>query len=511
MSVVTQPITPPPPVWRRWVWAGAGVVVVVLALVAAFVLVPAILYAAKRCDAGVRQQGPHSECVGVTDGTYVFDPDLARVESLIRDENRAVVASNAAYVSVAVMLPMTLSADDDVTVEWVRHQLEGAYLAQMEANRSLLWRGNTPKLRVLLANPGSGLQQWRPAVDEIEHEQASRHIVAVTGIGLSVHTAVQAMKRLSQLNIPVFGSTLTADDIGAIRGFARVSPSNFEQGQAAAEYVKLQGKHTAVVVKDQNRNDLYPSTLAKAFEDRFFDADHVSRGTETYLSQDAGADNLLSQMGAQICVDNPDVIYFAGRAREARVLIQSLSGRPCPQTKFTVVTGDDLSLRAVGDGTVKNALDSGVDVIFTGLAHPAAWDATSQAFDGRVVADFKDSGSDPGHPCGPCFKDLFPAENLDDGVAIISHDSVAAAVSAVRRVVSGGSQAATADDVVQMLKGMHGVNGVRGASGNISFDPENGNPEDKPIPILQLLPGQSPTFVRLICPAGGMNCTVSLH
>ncbi|MFF3567145.1 hypothetical protein [Nocardia jiangxiensis] len=58
---------------------------------------------------------------------------------------------------------------------------------------------------------------------------------------------------------------------------------------------------------------------------------------------------------------------------------------------------------------------------------------------------------------------------------------------------------------------MHGVNGVRGASGNISFDPENGGLEDKPIPILQLLPGQSPKFVRLICPAGGMNCTVSLH
>ncbi|MFF3567144.1 hypothetical protein ACFYXQ_05110 [Nocardia jiangxiensis] len=44
-----------------------------------------------------------------------------------------------------------------------------------------------------------------------------------------------------------------------------------------------------------------------------FDADHVSRGTETYLSQDAGADNLLSRMGAQICVDDPDVIYFAVR------------------------------------------------------------------------------------------------------------------------------------------------------------------------------------------------------
>ena len=388
-----------------------------------------------------------------SNGTYVFDPDLAKVESLIRDENRVVIASDAAYVSVAVMLPMTLSVDDDVTVEWVRHQLEGAYLAQLEANRSLLWRGNTTKLLVLLANPGSGLQQWRPAVDEIEHEQASQHIVAVTGIGLSLHTAVQAMKRLSQLNIPVFGSTLTADDIGAIRGFARVSPSNSEQGQAAAEYVKLQGKHTAVVVKDQNRNDLYPSTLDKAFEDRFFDADHVSRGTETYLSQDAG----------------------------------------------------------VGDGTIKNALDSGIDVIFTGLAHPAAWDATSQAFDGRVVADFKDSGSDPGHPCDPCFEDLFPTENLDDGVAIISHDSVAAAVSAVRRVVSGGSQAATADDVVQMLEGMHGVNGVRGASGNISFNPENGNPQDKPIPILQLLPGQSPKFVQLICPDGGLNCTMSLH
>ncbi|MQY18652.1 ABC transporter substrate-binding protein [Nocardia macrotermitis] len=505
MSTVTQPISPPPPAWRRWVWTSAGVVVVVLALVAAFVLVPAVVSAAKRCADGVRQEPPRGECVGVTDGSFLFDPALATVETLIRDENRSVLASNDAYVSLVVMLPMTLSADDEVTVAWVQHQLEGAVVAQREANRGF-WLGNTPKIRVLLANPGSGLQQWRPAVQEIERERTDQRIVAVTGIGLSLNTAVDAIHGLIDAGIPVFGSTLTADDIGSIRGFARVSPTNSEQAQAAAQYLDRQGKQRAVLVEDQEPSDHYPSTLANAFRDQFTELGHTVIGPETYLSRTAGADNLLSQMGAQICGFHPDVIYFAGRAREARVLIQALAGRPCPEQKYTVMTGDDLSLRGVGDDTIKGALGNGVEVLFTGLAHPAAWTAIPQAFDGTVVADFTDRGPDPVHPCDRCFKDLFPTESLDDGVAIIGHDAVAAAAAVVRKALGQNSLTVSAEEVAQFLKLMNNRYAIGGASGKISFDPENGNPKDKPIPILRLLPGQSPKFVELICPSGTTSC-----
>ncbi|WP_280267102.1 ABC transporter substrate-binding protein [Nocardia wallacei] len=498
-----EPIIPPQPRWRRWIWVGAGVVAVVVVLAVALILVPVLAERADRCGAGVWHTGEQGECVGITDGAYVFDDDLAPVERLIRAENDAIGAEP--YVSVVVMLPMTLHDPDVVTVEWVRHQLQGAHLAQREANRDDMWFGRSPRIRLLLANPGSGLEHWQTVVDEVQRRRDSEHIVAVTGIGLSFGTAEEAMRAFSGRQMPVIGSTLTADNLSEIRGFARVSPTSAAQARAAATYLK-QRAHTALLVHDSNPNDLYPRTLADEFRRSFVDDDHRLVGRpEPYISDADGVESTLHQMMPNVCQARPEVVYFAGRSRHIATLITALAERPCPRDPITVVTGDDLAMYGTPSEAVQVALENNVSVIYTGLAHPEAWQRHPESFNGQSVDHFTRRTSD--RRCELCYRDLFPGEPLDDGFAVISYDAVATAVWGARKMATSEGRPdnlppgspVTAPEILQVLNRMHGEVYVRGASGTISFD-ERGNPVNKPVPILRLRPGQSAEFADLAWP-----------
>jgi hypothetical protein len=171
---------------------------------------------------------------------------------------------------------MTLTGNDILSPEWVRHQLEGGYIAQHRANTTQSW-GSLPLIRLLLANPGSHLNQWEPVVDALLGLPGTDRLVAVTGIGLSLETARAAIQRLSDHRIPVVASPLAADEFSEIPGFLRVSPTSSTYSMAAAGYVKP-AAHTATIVQDDNNADLYPKTLATAFTQRFADADHRITG-----------------------------------------------------------------------------------------------------------------------------------------------------------------------------------------------------------------------------------------
>ncbi|GAA3556336.1 hypothetical protein GCM10022222_44920 [Amycolatopsis ultiminotia] len=160
-------IRPPRPVWTSWLWGGGAVLLLAVVLVAVFVVVPAITDANRTCGDGVRERGENSECTGITDGEFVFSGDLADVEQRIHADNAAVTGSGDPYVTIAVLLPMTLTEHDLVSPEWVRHQLEGAYLAQHRANTTRSWGSVLPRIRLLPANPGSQLKQWEPIVDDL--------------------------------------------------------------------------------------------------------------------------------------------------------------------------------------------------------------------------------------------------------------------------------------------------------------------------------------------------------
>ncbi|WP_067477181.1 ABC transporter substrate-binding protein [Nocardia amamiensis] len=491
---MTDRIVPPAPLWRRWAWISGVVLVVVVALVGALVGVPAVVEWTKRCGDGVARVGPYDECVGVTDGSVVFAPELADIEERIRKENSDVVSRSVNYVSVVLLLPITWQRDDVVTREWVRHHLEGAHLAQLAANHTTLMGGDTPLIRLLLANAGSGLGQWSSALDELERRRASERIVAVTGIGLSVDNAVHAMHRLADSGMPMIGSTITADTLTGIRGFLRVSPTNAALARAAANYVESHAK-SAVLVRDLNPHDHYTATLGDQFAKYFQGSTPRFTGrTELYDSVNPGVDNTFHLMMPNICAAGPDVVFFAGRALHATTFIQALAGRNCQDKKIKVLTGDDMAFYSIPDVALRTALDSQVSVVYTELAHPDAWNGNHpDVFNRDSIRQFSDDCQGPA-----CYRTL-SADRLDDAVAIVAYDAVLTAVRAIRLGSGGGGNTLGPEHVLQAMLRLNGETAVPGASGKMSFD-DGGNPINKPVAMLEVLPGHPPKFDRVSWP-----------
>lgn len=486
---VSSSIKPPRPRWWKWMWTSISAFAAIALAITLVVAIPAIQESARSCGDGVSERGPRAECTGVTDGSYVFSRDLAPVQRLIRDENKQVSSSGDDYVSIAVLLPMTLTDDDIVSREWVRHQLQGAYTAQHRANNTESWGSSTPRIKLLLANPGSRLAQWRPVVADLHQRTRTDNLVAVTGIGLSLDSARQAMRRLSEHSIPIIGSHLAADDLSRIPGFLRVSPTSSTYARAAANHIKPSAR-TALIVQDANKSDLYPETLARGFRKTFVDADHSIVGrTELFDSTLPGVQNTFLQMMPNLCGSAPDVVYFAGRETHLRSFVAQLANRSCADKPLTVLTGD-LALTDAPTREMRRGLRANVTVLGPGLAHPQAWEDEPNRFNPASVASFREKD------CKNCFDVVFPDERLDDGVAILAHDAVLTGVWAVRHAATRPGATVTARDVLQVRNRLHGELAVPGASGEISFN-HRGDPTNQAIPILRVRSEGSPEYVAL--------------
>ncbi len=485
MEVTTH--VPPLPPWRRpKLYLIVGIVVVLVA--GGFVAWRGLLQA-RQCAEGVARMD-NGECVGVTDGSFEFDPGLAGVQRLIHAENEAVRTSGKQYVSVALMVAMTLSEHDSTPIEWVRHHLQGAYLAQYRANHDAA-TGDQPQVRLLLANPGTVLAQWAPVVEELDRRKAAPdNLVAVTGFGLSLASAKAAMVRLSELNIPVFASTPTSDDLRDIKGLLRMAPANSDQARAAANYVKATAT-TALLIQDNAPAELYPKTLADSFTATFIgDGRRFAAQGEYFDSRLEGVGTTFLKMIPNICTSRPDVVYFAGRGKHLLMLVAQLTNRNCKDLPIRILTGDDLSTVVLPKDDAKRAREAGVELLFTVNAHPDAWEKAPQAFDSAATSYLRD------RICTICFPAVFPDDSLEDGSAILSYDAVVTAVRAIRNAVGNPGERVTHEKTLQQAGLLHDQNAVAGASGRLSFDP-HGSPIGKVVPIMRLTADGTAEFVHL--------------
>jgi ABC-type branched-subunit amino acid transport system substrate-binding protein len=434
------------------------------------------------------QRAATGECVGVTDGQVIFSEDLRSVEQRIEMENNRVHGGGQAYVSIAYLTPMTLTASDADTPESLRHELEGAYTALYRENNTR-GPGYTPQLRLLLANDGSGGAQWSVAVDDIEQRQkSSDHLVAVAGLGPSFDTTWLAIRSLSTAGIAMMGATMTANDLISPKDLARVSPTNTDEANALVNYTRgRSGVHTALIIQSTDSSDRYAQTLGTGFQE-FQDHTHyslVGQRIQQYEPERAASD--FGQIMANICAAHPDVLFFAGRGRELPALLSALSSRPCPDTPINIITGDDASTMPV-DEVVTTALGRGVTLTYATLAHPMEWD-TPLAPSGQAnnYRDFSDQ-----------YRKLFGTEPLDDGQAIMAYDAVLAVSTAVHHIARSNM---TPGDVAGEWKLLNQSNSVPGASGLIGFK-NDGTPENKAIPLVQLLQTGQVRFLQVSWPCG---------
>ncbi|MEU8975457.1 ABC transporter substrate-binding protein [Streptomyces monashensis] len=487
-----------------------------LALLLAAALVTGLVFAVRvlahddrSCAPGVSRPQHSAECVGVATGPGPYDFGQDRLTDAVKSiarENARLKPGN--YVTVALMLPYTSTSP--TMLNDIQHQLQGAYLAQYQANHDS--NGQSPQIRLVLANPGATGTYWKQTVAQLARMTTGTDTLrAVAGIGQSTAANKAAVAELTTLHIPVIGSSITSDDLAdgqggknpdPYPGLARVAPTNTDEARALTKFAQLkQGK--ALLVYD-NPGDPYTTTLQKSFA-------ALLKGSRyepwpftppADRSQEGTTANTFRQITDLVCDTDPgtDTILFAGRHVQLRQFINALGARGCQDRRFTVLTGDEASYLTYEKALNRDALRHNLSVLFTSLAHPDAWVKNPPATGGSQ-ADFATLQtlltSAERSPVGP-----IGSVALDDGQLIIGYDALRLAVHGIREAVQPGKAVPALADVGLQWPQVKGRTlRVNGASGWICLD-VHGNPYDKAVPIVELTPEGSARFVRLAWPEG---------
>ncbi|MGH4025956.1 MAG: ABC transporter substrate-binding protein [Pseudonocardiaceae bacterium] len=435
------------------------------------------------------------ECVGVTDGSFVFDPALADVEAKIATENER-VQNSGHTVTVALLNPLTSDDTSPLSSASARKVLEGAYTAQRSVNQQGKLGDARPLIRLVLANEGSHQKQWQPVVRQlIGMVDDAAPLVAVTGLGVSITETRLGAQELAAHGIPMVGAFTTADDLTytSIHGFVRVAPSNHEYVESLQNYLKQRPElDSAIMVFDANSDhptnpDLFTRSLrddlTKVMQDRLTFPSLSFTGATVPSDSSPG---LFNSITPNLCAVKPKAVLYAGRQIDLRSFLQSLQGRVCPDTPITVITADvDISALKEDEPKLRKKNIT--------VAHVAAVDQTGWL------------NNAPGTP--PHFADFrsefqtagFDLADIDDGWTIGNYDALLTAVRAIRLATpptpSATHSVPTRGDVFGQLLNMNGLNTVPGAGGDLSFSFRghgSGNPTGKSIPVLEIPSSGSP-------------------
>lgn len=484
----------PPQPRPRW-WLRVSLAVVVVAA-----LVAGGLWARDhfliRCWDGVRKDNASGECIGVTDGSQAFDKHLEKVTHKIYQANQE-AAKGKDWVAIAYVEPMT-GGPGGKGWSSIKEELQGAYLAQEELNSSSGGYGTTPQIKLLLANPGRGLLQWEPLVDQIVSMKHGPHpVVAVAGFGQSHRTTRDAVDRLRKNGVPMVGSTVTADRLSGsdVPGFFRAVSPNSVQSAAVVNHLAQQQKahhgFRVQLVEDRNTRDTYSQSLGTGFTDAAEGAGlTVDPVVQSFISDKPGVKTALAGVAEKVCnrQDPPDALYFAGRGADLREFIRGAgaSGQRCP---VTVYSGDDAVGMFFGmypltrdnheyQKYLRRWKHSGVRVKYTGLAHPDA------------AADIYPHDQNPYPAFAKAYsnKGFGGKTHLLNGQTMLGHDAMLAVGTAIRSAAGRqGTDSVRRANVLQMLLRINGDDPLHGVSGPIAFA-RTGNPRHKPLPLVELHP-----------------------
>jgi len=275
----------------------------------------------------------------VTDGSLVFDPGsaaMAAVEGAIAKEN-AQVRKNGHYVSVALLDPFTYSNSGDVSLDRMVDEMRGAYLAQLAANAD-----NLIGVQLLLVNEGTTAEELQgTAVRQIEAREGRDHIVAVAGLGISTTVSESAARALAGDNMAMFGALPTADQFNSrnFPGYDQVTPNVSDQAAVLASV--LPGLSSAVLICDQQANDLYTQDEQGDFQ---ADDKRLRVNLYPYTPHTPSTNGQFATIAQNVCdvPGTPPDVFYAGRVSTLSALIaQFQQSTGCTGKRVTLVTTGD--------------------------------------------------------------------------------------------------------------------------------------------------------------------------
>lgn len=453
---------------------------------------------------GVREF--EGRCIGVTEGGYVFHEDFTEVQARIKAENERIDQEAIGLPVVRVAFLGTLSLDGAGPMDSARMNgsLEGAYTAQMRANHTGAFGDRSPRIQLVLANMGDRQQGWRRTVDDLiaMSQDEERPLVAVTGLGVSIDSTREVAEALHAHEIPMVSSAVTADGLAhgpegindagdeeepALPGVIRVAPSNNEYVKALKSHLGgLAEPVRAIIVHDQSEPDLFVSTLKQAYDEHL----HMyteGRSVQTYTGTtviDPPPPGLFSDVVDNVCATDADTVFFAGRAPDLDALLERLSFSSCerPMRILFVATGmsmlaQEKEMDLIEEQDVTLVYASGIDPRWN-MAPADSTDVPEGywAFHEAYKKYLDVSGNE--------------VEGLHNGYALVNHDAVAVAASAIRMTNAQGSelQTPTAGAVQARLMLLNTAKSqVKVGGGTLSYSPESaGEAIGRYVPIVEL-------------------------
>lgn len=428
-----------------------------------------------RCGEGVVDRG--GECVGVTDGSYVFDDNLADVESKILAENDRI--DGDPHVTVALLTPLLPTKVGSVNPQRVRAQLEGAYVAQRVANSD----NQEPKIRLVLANPGSRQQEWKYVVDQLIDDADDDRLVGVVGVGQSTTETQQTARRLADADIPMVASVVTATNFqvqrggGYIPGFTRVSSTTGNQVEVLSDYLAAQGAGTGMLIYDSDKDDLYTSGLRTEFEAAAA-AGKLSITVKRPFDNEESLANQFRNILDDLCgAGAPDTVFYAGRALLLEDLIKYLRERSCAlDRQITLVTGSDASMLRTRKDLLPQAGQSSLAILYTPhVDREAARQMNITEFT-KLSTRFDEEG--------------FATVDLDDGWGVMMHDAMLAMSEAVSHASIGLKPGEVTRKLVRSALGRSDSERteIHGAGGDFTLDATTGNAVGRRLPVMEVSP-----------------------
>ncbi|MDX5570036.1 helix-turn-helix transcriptional regulator [Streptomyces sp. ID05-04B] len=426
------------------------------------------------------------ECTGVTDGqdgAGVFGTGLEPVLTALDAENRQTV-KDGNFVTIGFLAPLTSRGKQkDLTLDQFVGEIEGAYTAVERANES----DSHPKIRLVLANMGSGEERWEHAVDGLKAEKG---LVAVVGMGLSQQQSVDAARALSKVGIPMVADLITADGFdstgaidprGPINGLVRIAMPNRDQLTALGRNLDT-GPHTVALIGSDvtptGGSDLYTKSLDHGFRtipslSKYLDDD----SPDFPFSPQGGADAAMPSISQNLCrgADSIDVVYYAARAKYLPTFLEALRHRSCYKKPITVVTGSDAAALDPGMKALHDP-EAPITLMYASFPSPAGLAAATNRDHGLYTGFVQAFVSDH-HGL------RFPADHLKGSYwPVLAHDAVLTATTAIHTATANtNGHTPNRYDVTNQLYTL-GNEAVPAATGRLGIN-RHGNRTNLPVTV----------------------------
>ncbi|MDF5751599.1 ABC transporter substrate-binding protein [Spongiactinospora sp. TRM90649] len=399
------------------------------------------------------------QCVGVTSTVVNFDPFLAPLLGQIDRQNKA-IPSEARSFTVVYLGPLTREPGrgDTSPLVGTAGELVGIAARQEGYNRL----EGPARMRVEFANTGQDYRYAEIVARDLKERAATdESMAAVIGLGWSRAEVRNAIAVLGSAQLPMVGTTSTADNLAMIEGgpsawFFRLAAANSRQARATVEWItklgvpeggggrRFHGEDVSVLAQKEP-NELYSQDLAEWFT-------RMLPGTSM---REFGDGTQLAQAVKESCEAGSTLLYFTGRSSLLTTLRDAWAGH-CAEKKVVVMASDDVT-RTVANDIRRGETDLGLQLRFASLTDPRD---SSGASGGRPEHQKAVEGW---VRRATAAKIILPGYSMSH--AGLGYDAALVVTEALGKFLAKGGGTHVRTGIHYYLRGLH----VVGATGEITF------------------------------------------